>query len=42
MFQADWQKNKWKGAAWVIGLSFLGTWVPWKCLSFAQKKAGVW
>jgi len=42
MFQADWQKNKWKGAVFVGTICFLGTWVPWKCVSFAQKKAGVW
>jgi hypothetical protein len=42
MFQADWQKNKWKGAASVAGLIFFGTWVPFKCVDFAQKKAGVW
>ena len=42
MFQADWQKNKWKAGVLVIGVIAAGTWVPWKCLSFAQKKAGVW
>ena len=42
MFQADWQKNKWKGAVFVLSVVGLGTYVPWFCLSFAQRKAGVW
>lgn len=42
MFQADWQKNKWKGAVFVGSVVFFGTWVPWKCICFAQRKAGVW
>ena len=42
MFHADWAKNKWKGAVMVCGIMGLGTYVPWKCMSFAQKKAGVW
>ena len=41
MFQADWQKNKWKGAVFVLSVVGLGTYVPWFCLSFAQRKAGV-
>ena len=42
MFQADWAKNKWKGAVFVLSVAGLGTYVPWFCLSFAQRKAGVW
>ena len=42
MFQADWQKNKWKGAVFVISVMGLGTYVPWKCVDFAQRKAGVY
>ena len=42
MFHADWQKNKWKGAVFVISVVSLGTYVPWACIKFAQKKAGVW
>ena len=40
-FQADWQKNKWKPALAVTSLVALGVFVPFKCVSFAQKKAGV-
>ena len=40
--QADFAKKKWKGAVFVISVTVLGVWVPWKCVSFAQKKAGVW
>jgi len=42
MFQADFAKNKWKGAVFVGTVTFLGVMIPWKCVSFAQKKAGVW
>ena len=38
MFQADWNKNKVKPAIFVISVMFLGTWVPWRCVCFAQKK----
>ena len=40
--QSDWAKNKWKGAVFVVSISALGVWVPWKAVCFAQKKAGVW
>ena len=40
--QSDWGKNKWKGAVFVSSVTILGIWVPWKCVCFAQKKAGVW
>lgn len=42
MFQKDWQNNKWKGAVFVSTIVFMGTFVPWRCVCFAQKKAGVW
>ena len=42
MFQADWAKNKWKGAVFVVSVVSLGTYIPWACIKFAQKKAGVW
>ena len=40
--QSDFAKNKWKGGVFVASVTILGIWVPWKCVSFAQKKAGVW
>ena len=40
--QSDFQKNKWKGAVFVASVTLLGIFVPCKCVSFAQKKAGVW
>ena len=40
--QSDFAKNKWKGAVFVSTVTILGIWVPWKCVCFAQKKAGVW
>ena len=40
--QSDWAKNKWKGAVFVGVVTLLGVVVPVKCMSFAQKKAGVW
>ena len=40
--QSDWQKNKWKGKVFVITVTFLGTYIPWFAVSFAQRKAGVW
>ena len=42
MFGADFAKNKWKGGLLVGTIVFMGTWVPWRCVVFAQKKAGVW
>jgi hypothetical protein len=41
MFQPDWNKNKWKGAVFVGGVFGLGCFIPYKCVAFAQKKAGV-
>ena len=40
MFQAHFAKNKWKGAVWVGSLLFLGCFIPYRCIAFAQKKAG--
>ena len=40
--QADWAKNKWKGAIFVSTITIIGVYVPWFCVSFAQRKAGVW
>lgn len=42
MFGPDWQKNKWKGAVFVLSVASLGTAIPFMCVNFAQKKAGVW
>jgi len=42
MFQSDFQKNKWKGAVFVASVTLLGVYMPWFCVSFAQRKAGVW
>jgi len=42
LLQSDFAKNKWKGGVFVASVTILGIWVPWKCVSFAQKKAGVW
>ena len=42
MFHAKWAKEKWRAGVLVVGVVGLGTYVPWKCISFAQKKAGVW
>lgn len=42
MFHADWAKNKWKAAVLVCSVVGFGTYVPWFCVSFAQRKAGVW
>ena len=41
MFQADYAKNKWKGAVFVITCAAVGTLIPWFSVRFAQKKAGV-
>ena len=41
MFGADWQKKKWKGAVFCCSVFGLGCYVPYKCIDFAQKKAGV-
>ena len=41
MFGADWQKKKWKGAVFCLSVFGLGCYVPYKCIDFAQKKAGV-
>ena len=41
MFQADYAKNKWKGAVFVITCTAVGTLIPWFSVRFAQKKAGV-
>ncbi len=41
MFQAEWAKKKWRGGVMVGIVVVLGTYVPWKCVCFAQKKAGV-
>ena len=41
MFQADWQKNKWKPAIFVVSVMGLGTFIPCFMMNFAQKKAGV-
>ena len=41
-FGYDWSKNKWKAAVFVGGVCGLGIYVPWFCMSFAQRKAGVW
>jgi len=41
MFQADWAKNKWKGAVFVFGVFAAGCIIPYRCVCFAQKKAGV-
>ena len=40
-FQADWNKNKWKGYLFGFGIWTLGCLIPVKLVSFAQKKAGV-
>ena len=40
--QSDFQKNKWKGAIFVGTVTAIGIWLPWKCVGFAQRKAGVW
>jgi hypothetical protein len=40
MFGADWAKNKWKGAIGVFSLFFFGGFIPYRCIAFAQKKAG--
>ena len=42
MWQSDFQKNKWKAGVFVGLVVGLGTYVPYKCVHFAQKKAGVW
>ena len=42
MFQADYAKNKWKGAVFTVGVTGLGIFVPFYCVYFAQKKSGTW
>jgi len=41
MFQADWSKNKWKPALMVGSMVFLGFFIPYRMVAFAQRKAGV-
>jgi formate-dependent nitrite reductase membrane component NrfD len=33
---------EWKGAVFVGGVTLLGIYMPYFCMSFAQRKAGVW
>ena len=42
MFQADWQKKPYKAWTFVLLVAGFGTYVPYKCIMFAQRKAGVW
>jgi hypothetical protein len=41
MFQAQYAKEKWRPMLILFPLCFLGCMVPYKCVSFAQRKAGV-
>ena len=41
MFQAQYGKEKWRAMIILGPLCFLGIFVPYKCVSFAQRKAGV-
>ena len=42
MFQADFAKNKWKGAVFTCTVAGLGILVPFYAVYFAQKKSGTW
>ena len=37
--QADWNKNKWKGAVFVLAVTGLGCWIPYKCAPAAPPAA---
>ena len=41
MFQAQWSKEKWRSMMFLIPMILGGFVVPYKCVSFAQRKAGV-
>ena len=37
--QADWNKNKWKGAVFVLAVTGLGCFIPYKCAPAAPPAA---
>ena len=37
--QADWNKNKWKGAVFVLAVTGLGCYIPYKCAPAAAPAA---
>ena len=37
--QADWNKNKWKGAVFVLAVTGLGCYIPYKCAPAAPPAA---
>lgn len=41
MFQKQWSQEKWRALVYLIPMIGGGIYVPWKCVCFAQKKAGV-
>mgnify|MGYP004090413345 CR=1 FL=1 len=42
MFQADYAKNKWKGAVFVITCTAVGTLIPWFSVRFARFGFSQW
>ena len=36
--QADWNKNKWKGAVFVLAVTGLGCYIPYKCAPAAAAR----
>jgi hypothetical protein len=36
--QADWNKNKWKGAVFVLAVTGLGCYIPYKCARAAAAR----